>query len=293
MQFEEKKEQNSAHTFSDNDILLANQLLFNAEAHNYDKKYWFQSSKLRNYYLKIFQNYIFTEDFPSQGSCLDVGCGTGYFEELLSANKRLTRVVAIDATMQMLKIAQAKFGQEKIMFLQTDAQHLPFRGAQFDLVCSNAFLHHLLNFDTALVSMVKTIKPGGKIFMGYEPNAISYRLFKPLLLLLSKMVPEQKNIQERERESGQDKFPTLKNADIHRLSEYHIFEGNGIHPYEIKKKLQDLGIVDVKIFFSSLYQFALLRDTGIPFPVDRFPDWVYAIPGRLSLSFSIVGKKSG
>jgi hypothetical protein len=138
------------------------------------------------------------------------------------------------------------------------------------------------------------LKPGGKLFLGYEPNAIPYRLFWPLLRAAAKIVPEHRKRDAIRDASQQAAHPRLQNVDIHELAEFHIFHGTsgrGIDPFRLKELVAGLGVVDCRVHFSSVYQFALLRDAGVPIPLQILPDWFFRMSGRLSLSFSLTGTK--
>jgi SAM-dependent methyltransferase len=279
------------------DVLLANQLYYAVEAQEYDKKNHVTNPAIRRYYEQLLRTYVFESRSAAEiarWSACDVGCGTGFLETLIA--DKLGSLVAIDATQSMLKQARAKFVGKPVRWVQADAQALPVRESAFDLVCSNAMLHHVYEFDRVLRSMVAMLKPGGKLFLGYEPNAIPYKIFWPALKLAARIVPEHRNRNEIKRASGQAAHARLKDADIHELSEFHIFHGTGergIHPFRLREFLVGLGVVDGRVHFSSVYQFALLRDSGVPIPVERLPDWLMRASGRLSLSFSLTGTKAG
>ncbi len=274
------------------DVLHANQLIYTAQAAEYDKKNHVRNLSIRRYYRQLFQEHVFsgTGQLPlEKWRCLDVGCGTGFLEDIIA--ERVGFSLAIDATLALLALAKRKFRTQRVAFLQADALQLPFRRKTFDLVCSNAVLHHIPDYEEVLSGMVALLRPGGGLFIGYEPNAIPYRLFRPLLLLLSKIVPEHRRIDEIRRRSQQDLYPRLKGVNIHELSEYHIFYGKGIDPFALTKILDRMGIRGIHVHFTSLYQALLLCDAGIPLPVDAIPEWVYGLAGRMSLSFSLTGTK--
>ncbi len=143
--------------------------------------------------------------------------------------------------------------------------------------------------------MIGLLKPGGKLFLGYEPNAIPYKILWPLLKVAAKIVPEHRNRDKIREASGQESHPRLKNVDIHELSEFHIFHGRGergIHPFRLQQFVDERGIAGSRIHFSSVYQFALLKDSGIPIPVEALPDWLFRLSGRMSLSFALTGTKA-
>jgi len=284
----------SAPTSSD--VLLANQLYYGVEAAQYDRKNHVKNPAILRYYNTLFDRFVFegrsAEELKAWTAC-DVGCGTGFLEGLIG--HRVGRLIAFDATHRMLLQAKAKLGSGGISFVQADAQRLPVGEARFDLVCSNAMLHHVFGFEQVLSRMVSMLKPGGKLFVGYEPNAIPYRLLWPALKVAARIVPEHRERDRIREASGQSAHPTLKDVDIHELSEFHIFHGTrgrGIHPFDLQRFVMEQGIADCRVHFSSIYQFALLKDSGIPLPVQWMPDWLFKLSGRLSLSFSLTGTKA-
>jgi SAM-dependent methyltransferase len=275
------------------DVLLANQLYYAVEAQEYDKKNHVKSRAVLRYYDTILSERVFAGSSAAEvrrWRVCDVGCGTGFLEGLLA--DRVGSIVAFDATRPMLAHARAKFPHASIAWVQADAQALPVREPVFDLVCSNAMLHHVFGFESVLAAMISLLKPGGRIFLGYEPNAIPYRLLWPVLKLAAKIVPEHRDRDRIRAASGQAQHPRLKDRDIHELSEFHIFHGRGIDPRRLREFVASHGIVDNRVHFSSVYQFALLRDSGVPIPVDSIPGWIFNLSGRLSLSFSLTGTKA-
>jgi ubiquinone/menaquinone biosynthesis C-methylase UbiE len=140
-----------------------------------------------------------------QWQVCDAGCGTGFLETLLS--DRVGSIVAFDAS--MLERARQKFPSRPIAWVQADAQALPVHAPVFDLVCSNAMLYHVFGFERVLAAMIALLKPGGCLFLGYEPNAIAYRLLGPLLKVAPTIVPEHRN-RERIREAGPGRLSELR-----------------------------------------------------------------------------------
>jgi 2-polyprenyl-3-methyl-5-hydroxy-6-metoxy-1,4-benzoquinol methylase len=279
------------------DVLLANQLYYAVEAQEYDQKNHVSNPAIRRYYDRVLDRFVFegrSEAEIRRWRVCDVGCGTGFLEMFVA--DRVHSIVAFDATYRMLEHARAKFVGARVTWVQADAQALPIGRPVFDLVCSNAMLHHVYDFEDVLVSMISMLKPGGKLLLGYEPNAIPYRVFWPLLKVVAKIVPEHRNRDAIRNASGEQTHPRLKDVDIHELSEFHIFHGTGrrgIQPFRLQEFLSRHGIVDSRVLFSSVHQFALLSDSGIPMPVHKLPDWLFRLSGRLSLSFSLTGADGG
>ncbi len=102
------------------------------------------------------------------GHLVDVGCGTG---KLAIAASRLVgargSVVGIDATPQMIDLANARAAQEKsgARFRVGVAEHLPFAAGSQDAVTSSYFFHHLPSDvkPLAMREMWRVLKPGGRL----------------------------------------------------------------------------------------------------------------------------------
>lgn len=104
-------------------------------------------------------------------SVLEIGCGVGLFTHLL--RKDGIRPVAVDISYDLLK--KAKDGLPRQIFLQADAESLPFCGKVFDCVVGVSVLHHL-NIERALKNIATVLKDGGVIVFS-EPNMANPQVF--------------------------------------------------------------------------------------------------------------------
>ena len=101
---------------------------------------------------------------------LDIAGGTG---DLTAKFSRLVgktgQVVLADINSSMLEVGRDKlidsgyFGN--IEFTQTDAQFLPFADNSFDCVCIAFGLRNVTDKDKALSSMLRVLKPGGRLLI--------------------------------------------------------------------------------------------------------------------------------
>lgn len=92
-------------------------------------------------------------------NALEIGCGTGAFARLLA--KRCKRVVALDLSPEMVRVARSRSGQfDNLKFELADAMTWDFPKSHFDFICSIATLHHL-DQRTLLPKMKHALKPGG------------------------------------------------------------------------------------------------------------------------------------
>jgi SAM-dependent methyltransferase len=92
-------------------------------------------------------------------NALEIGCGTGAFARVLA--KRCRRVVALDLSPEMIRVARRRSGQfENLEFQLGDAMTWDFPQSHFDFVCSIATLHHLGQREL-LLKIKDALKPRG------------------------------------------------------------------------------------------------------------------------------------
>jgi demethylmenaquinone methyltransferase / 2-methoxy-6-polyprenyl-1,4-benzoquinol methylase len=95
---------------------------------------------------------------PENSLALDLACGTGDFSRLLLRRNRQSRVVALDLTEPMLRLAKADGAVEAVC---ADATNLPFAGGTFHCVLVGYGLRNFPNLPQALAEIQRVIKPGG------------------------------------------------------------------------------------------------------------------------------------
>jgi SAM-dependent methyltransferase len=92
-------------------------------------------------------------------NALEIGCGTGAFARLLA--KRCKRVVALDLSSEMIRVARSRSTQfDNLDFQVADAMQWNFPQSHFDFVCSIATLHHLEQREL-LLKIRESLKPNG------------------------------------------------------------------------------------------------------------------------------------
>jgi SAM-dependent methyltransferase len=112
---------------------------------------------------------------------LDVGAGTGELFPDLSRRAPEARIVGLDRSAGMLRIARARGGR----FLAVmDAQNLAFRDASFDLAVCIFVLFHLPDPLQALRELRRVLRPGaclGAVTWGEDPGTPGAAIWRETL----------------------------------------------------------------------------------------------------------------
>jgi len=104
-------------------------------------------------------------ELGAHGRVLDIGCGPGHIPLQLVTQKPELKVMAVDLSHNMLKIAEEHRAVcahgEQVEFVIADAKGLDFPDDSFDTVCSNSILHHIPDPVPFLREAWRVLKPGG------------------------------------------------------------------------------------------------------------------------------------
>lgn len=108
---------------------------------------------------------------------LEVGSGTGFVS--LYFAKRGYRVTLLDTSSEILEAAKKNFQKEKALgdFVVGNAEELPFRENEFDIVMSFGLLEHFENPKKVIGEMSRVLKVGGFFFADIVPKRFSCQFF--------------------------------------------------------------------------------------------------------------------
>lgn len=95
---------------------------------------------------------------PEKAMVLDLACGTGDFSRLVTARLPGAKVVGVDLTEPMLRLARERGLSESVC---GDAASLPFADASFDCVFIGYGLRNFPSLNEAVREIVRVTKPGG------------------------------------------------------------------------------------------------------------------------------------
>lgn len=90
---------------------------------------------------------------------LDIGCGDGYYDSLVSRTG--ARVLGIDIDRRLLPFAQEYYGNERNEFVFMDAEEMDLPDRTFDKVISLCVVEHFRRDETVLQNISRVLKPGG------------------------------------------------------------------------------------------------------------------------------------
>lgn len=107
---------------------------------------------------------------------LEVGCGAGRFTEvMLDAG---AEVVAIDYSNAVDACLANNGPNSNLTLAQADVYHLPFEPASFDFVFCYGVLQHTPDPHAAFQSLVKCLKPGGRLAVDVYKKGIALEPYK-------------------------------------------------------------------------------------------------------------------
>jgi len=142
----------------DKEIKIKNSIeQFDKWAVKYDSDYWmfyFRAAYKR--ILDVSKLFI-----KNNSNILDIGCGTGSFEKMLSENINYREIYGLDVSEEMLKIARYKNINKNINFINCDISQFDFNSNYFDAVFSLNSFHHFPNQDLVINKIYDLLKVNG------------------------------------------------------------------------------------------------------------------------------------
>ena len=114
--------------------------------------FWFVA---RNRLIRwLAQSYL-----PTNGSYLEVGCGTGFVLQMLHKTFSNWKIYATEAQPEGIEFARKRVPAD-VSFFQMDACHMPFRD-EFDVIGAFDVIEHIHDDVAAIAQIHSALKPGG------------------------------------------------------------------------------------------------------------------------------------
>ncbi len=111
-----------------------------------------------------------------QSMILDLCCGTGDFTKILTKTSPESKVIGLDNSMEMIKLAKAK--NPHSAFIQGNCLDLPFRENEFDIVTIGFGLRNIQDRSKALSEIKRVLKDGGQfLHLDFGKHNIFSKIF--------------------------------------------------------------------------------------------------------------------
>lgn len=100
---------------------------------------------------------------PPDGLLLDLGAGTGDLAREALLQRPACHPVAVDFTMEMMRVGRSRPGPLRVEWAAGDALSLPFPPGLFDAAVSGFLLRNVSDVHQVLQEQYRLLKPGGRI----------------------------------------------------------------------------------------------------------------------------------
>lgn len=114
---------------------------------------------------------------------LDLCCGTGDFTRILGRIAPKSRVIGLDSSAEMLKLAKTKNPQK--VFIKGDCTALPFGQNEFDYITIGFGLRNIQNRKKAISEIYRTLKKGGKfLHLDFGRHGFGGKIFDAVVMFV-------------------------------------------------------------------------------------------------------------
>lgn len=143
-----------------NDALDKKKQFFDRWAPNYDFLF------LSVFYQAVHKRLLEYVDLPQTANILDLGCGTGRLLNRLVTQFPHLRGTGLDLSASMLRIARRqKYPGSRLIFIQGNAESLPFADGQFDAVFNTLSFLHYPKPKQVFSEVSRILHPGGHFYL--------------------------------------------------------------------------------------------------------------------------------
>lgn len=112
-------------------------------------------------------------DFPFR-NCLDVGCASGHMISELSKHFPDSKYFAVDSFDKVIEFGKKKYPH--IKFKVANAEKLPFKTQEFDLIICYETIEHITKPLNALKEMKRILKKSGRLILTMDSGSVLFRI---------------------------------------------------------------------------------------------------------------------
>jgi ubiquinone/menaquinone biosynthesis C-methylase UbiE len=171
------------------------------QAEAYDR---FVEEKLRGTYPATAMRMLAECGGIREGLCIDLGCGSGHLDVELAKRSNLT-IIGLDIDKDMKPLFEKRIReaglQQRVSFVQGDAQKLPFPDHHADIILSRGMLTFLPDIKKCLREVQRVLKPNGVAFLGgrylYAPKEAKITTEKLKTIVAEANIPGAKLVEFR------------------------------------------------------------------------------------------------
>jgi ubiquinone/menaquinone biosynthesis C-methylase UbiE len=143
-----------------NNLVSQKQQLFDRWASTYD---WIFPSV---FYQAIHKRLLEHVNLPNRANVLDLGCGTGRLLDRLADRFPDLRGTGLDFSPEMLRQArQRNHHHPRLIYVQGNAEALPFADSQFDAVFNTLSFLHYPKPEQVFSEVSRVLNPGGHFYL--------------------------------------------------------------------------------------------------------------------------------
>lgn len=111
----------------------------------------------RQYFFKGLDSLL----LPDNARIVDIGCGSGGSTQIIRECYPKAEIYGIDSSIKAIQYASTLLKDEKIVFLNTDATHMPFPDSYFDCCVAKMFFDIAIKHEEIIEEIVRILKPQG------------------------------------------------------------------------------------------------------------------------------------
>ncbi len=124
---------------------------------NVNYKFWM----MRKDTAKRFEKYLSQKNTPTK--ILDLGCGNGWFTNMLAQHTQAEIVCGVDINITELKQAATTFSSKKTHWLYADIFQAELPENYFDVITLNASFQYFFNAEVTIQRLLALLKSDGEI----------------------------------------------------------------------------------------------------------------------------------
>lgn len=126
-------------------------------------------------------------DINPRSMVLDLCCGTGDFSKIISKFYPRAKVIGLDISDKMLKIAKAK--NPSGVFMKGDCTELPFMEGEFDYITMGFGLRNIQNRQKAIEEIYRVLEKDGKFLqLDFGEHNFIGKIFDIIVPFISKIL---------------------------------------------------------------------------------------------------------